>query len=80
MSKDCDECEGEGFLEEMCGNCSGLGERWEGVSCRPCKGLGEFKWPCEAVGCEDGQVEEDDEAELEEAMAALSDVPNDPPT
>lgn len=57
MTKDCNECEGVGHVAEHCGNCGGLGERYPSVHCRPCKGEGEIKHKCEALGCNEGQVE-----------------------
>lgn len=74
MTKDCAECEGEGLVEEMCGNCGVNGERFPGRRCSSFKGVGEFLWECEALGCESGQVAVETEEDLEEdvGMSVIS--------
>jgi hypothetical protein len=43
----CKTCGGDGYLEYMCGSCSGSGEGMaEGTTCRSCKGNGELQYPC----------------------------------
>ncbi len=56
----CEECEDTGRIEEMCGMCNGSGEgRYDGSSCRACKGTG-VSWSecdCGSESEEEYQIE-----------------------
>jgi len=45
--KDCEDCEGTGFVEPICSTCSGTGGAGD-LACFVCHGAGEFKAICEA--------------------------------
>ena len=72
---DCAECEGSGHVSGDCPDCGGLGERWEGVTCRPCRGGGVLTRECDADGCEEGEVEEDYEEQMRVGLEVLADYP-----
>lgn len=44
----CENCEGERFVSDICGHCSGSGEgMYDGSTCRLCRGTGEVVVECE---------------------------------
>jgi len=58
---ECEDCEGKGWLEELCGSCNGSGEGCaDGTRCRSCKGKGVEMCICETCDGE-GEVEQDEE-------------------
>lgn len=47
--EECEMCEGDGFIREICPYCAGSGEGMipEVTRCSTCKGHGELKSPCD---------------------------------
>lgn len=48
MKHECKECEGQGYIEEVCGSCNGSGEgHHSNKVCRPCRGKGGRNAECD---------------------------------